>query len=92
MIIHCCVACGKFSINRIAGDDNTILLEDLFVQSQHMPQAILERLNAQGILPLGARDVTLVQSQLFGWQSILAEFEGEAEVHSPAVKSVSQDQ
>ena len=92
MIIPRCAACGKFSINRIAGDDNTVLLNELFVQSQHMPQAMLERLGAQGILPLGARDVTLVQSQLFGWQSILAEFESEAEVYTPAVKFISQDQ
>lgn len=92
MIIHRCAACGKFSINRIAGDDNTILLNDLFVQSQHMPQALLERLSAQGILPLSARDITLVQSQLFGWQSILAEFEGEVEVPALSVKFVSQEQ
>jgi len=79
MLIHRCAACGKLSINRIAGDDNTIMLNDLFVRSQRMAPALLEGLSAQGILPLGARDFTLVQSQLFGWQSILAEFEGAEE-------------
>ena len=75
MLIHRCAACGKLSINRIAGDDNTIMLNDLFVRSQDMPPALLEGLSAQGILPLGVRDITLVHSQLFGWQSILEEFE-----------------
>ncbi len=75
MLIHRCAACGKLSINRVAGDDNTIMLNDLFVRSQDMPPALLEGLSAQGILPLGARDFTLVHSQLFGWQSILEEFE-----------------
>lgn len=75
MLIHRCAACGKLSINRIAGDDNTILLNDLFLKSQRMEKQLLEQLTAQGILPLGPRDITLVQSQLYGWQSILAEFE-----------------
>jgi DNA-directed RNA polymerase subunit RPC12/RpoP len=92
MLIHRCAACGKLSINRIAGDDNTLLLNELFLGSQHLPQPLANRLAAQGILPLGPRDFTLVQSQLFGWQSILAEFEGEVVVHAPAVKFVSQDQ
>jgi hypothetical protein len=92
MLIHRCAACGKLSINRIAGDDNTLLLNELFLGSQHLPQPLANRLAAQGILPLGPRDFTLVQSQLFGWQSILAEFEGEVVVHAPAVKFVLQDQ
>jgi len=79
MLIHRCTACGKLSINRIAGDDNTIMLNDLFLRSQYLPTQLTKQLNAQGILPLGARDFTLVQSQLFGWQSILAEFEGAEE-------------
>lgn len=79
MLIHRCAACGKLSINRIAGDDNTIMLNDLFLRSQYMPTQLTEQLKARGILPLGARDFTLVQSQLFGWQSILAEFEGAEE-------------
>jgi DNA-directed RNA polymerase subunit RPC12/RpoP len=92
MLIHRCVACGKLSINRIAGDDNTLLLNDLFLRTQRMPQALAARLSAQGILPLKPRDITLVQSQLFGWQSILAEFEGELEVMSRADQFVEQDQ
>ncbi len=93
MLIHRCAACGKLSINRIAGDDNTLLLNDLFLGSQRMPPQSAERLAAQGILPLGARDVTLVQSQLFGWQSILAEFEGGVEVITThAAQFVSQEE
>lgn len=93
MLIHRCAACGKLSINRIAGDDNTLLLNDLFLGSQRMPPQLAERLAAQGILPLGARDVTLVQSQLFGWQSILAEFEGGVEVITThAAQFVSQEE
>lgn len=92
MLIHRCAACDKLSINRIAGDDNTILLNDLFLRSQRMPAQLADRLAAQGILPLGARDITLVQSQLFGWQSILEEFEGKVEVTTRAAKYVSQEQ
>lgn len=93
MLIHRCAACGKLSINRIAGDDNTLLLNDLFLGSQRMPPQLAERLAAQGILPLGARDVTLVQSQLFGWQSIQAEFEGGVEVITThAAQFVSQEE
>ena len=92
MLIHRCAACGKLSINRIAGDDNAILLNDLFLHSQCMPLQLTERLAAEGILPLGPRDFTLVQSQLFGWQSILAKFEGEVEVTTRSKKFVSLEQ
>lgn len=92
MLIHRCAACGKLSINRIAGDDNTLLLNELFARSQHMPQPLEDRLSAQGILPLGPRDITLVQSQLFGWQSILAEFEGGAEVSTHAEQYTTLEQ
>lgn len=82
MLIHCCAACGKLSINRIAGDDNTLMLNDLFLRSQRMSPQLAKRLLAQGILPLGPRDFTLVQSQLFGWQSILSEFEPVVEIRA----------
>ncbi len=88
MLIHRCAACGKLSINRIAGDDNAILLNDLFLHSQWMPLQLTERLAAEGILPLGPRDFTLVQSQLFGWQSILVEFEQGIENLSEVIEFV----
>jgi len=92
MLIHRCAACGKFSINRIAGDDNTILLNDLFLRSQHMPLQLTEQLIRKGILPLEARDITLVQSQLFGWQSILAEFEGAEEARITICETASTEE
>lgn len=92
MLIHRCAACGKLSINRIAGDDNTLLLNDLFLSTQRMPQQLAVRLTMQGILPLGPRDFTLVQSQLFGWQSILAEFEGGVGVTPRTEQFVEENQ
>jgi hypothetical protein len=75
MIIHRCVGCGKISINRIAADDSAGALLALYKRSQNMAGGLLQTLAAQGIQPLRAADLTTVYSQLFGWQSILGEFE-----------------
>jgi hypothetical protein len=76
MLIHRCTGCGKISINRIASDDSTGALIALYRQIGEYSEELLLELAAQKIHPLMAADVTTVFSQLFGWQSILEEFEG----------------
>ena len=75
MLIHRCTGCGKFSINRVAADDNATRIYDLFLRSQTMEEKLKSGLNAIKILPLAACDLTRVHSRLFGWQSILEEFQ-----------------
>jgi len=53
---------------------------------------LTEQLIRKGILPLEARDITLVQSQLFGWQSILAEFEGAEEARITICETASTEE
>ncbi len=91
MLIHRCAGCGKISINRVAADDNAARIYDLFLRVQHVEAALLFRLKAQGITPLEARDLTTVHTQLFGWQSLLDEFQaGDANSIAVEVGSVYQ--
>ncbi len=77
MLIHRCSACGKISINRIAADDSAGQLYRLYRTSFTMAEELKQRLTTQGIHPLEAADLTTVFSQLFGWQSILEEFQAQ---------------
>ncbi len=77
MLIHRCTACGKLSINRIAADDSAGQLYRLYRTSFKMEVPLRRRLDEQGIRPLEAADLTTVFSQLFGWQSILDEFQSQ---------------
>lgn len=85
MIIHRCANCGKLSINRIAADDSSGSLLELYRSSCDLPEATQRELHPLGILPLEATDLTAVFSQLFGWQPILQEFE-------PSSKYVAQEE
>lgn len=75
MLIHRCTGCGKFSINRIAADDDASVIYQVFNRSMALTANWNERLKNEGIRLLGRTDLTVVYSQLFGWQSILGEFE-----------------
>jgi predicted RNA-binding Zn-ribbon protein involved in translation (DUF1610 family) len=75
MLIHRCTGCGKVSINRIASDDSSGALIALYQGQDNLTDEFMLELAAQNIEPLLADDVTIVFSQLFGWQSILNEFE-----------------
>lgn len=75
MLIHRCTGCGKISINRIAADDEAYAVYRVFQQSETLAQEFKEALEGQGILLLGTREITTVYSRLFGWQSILEEFQ-----------------
>lgn len=92
MIIHLCLTCGKHSINRISGDDTALKLMELFDRSRNIPKALSSQLAAEGILLLGPRDLTLVHSQLFGWQAILTEFREEAPSIIEVLNNSTHDQ
>jgi predicted RNA-binding Zn-ribbon protein involved in translation (DUF1610 family) len=75
MLIHRCTGCGKLSINRIAADDDAGMIYQVFNRSLGLTEKWKNLLKDEGIRLLGSTDLTVVYSQLFGWQSILKEFE-----------------
>lgn len=75
MLIHRCTGCGKLSINRIAADDDATMIYQVFNRSLGLTEKWKYLLKDEGIRLLGSTDLTVVYSQLFGWQSILEEFE-----------------
>ena len=77
MLIHHCSSCGKISINRIASDDSSGALISLYHAAEDISDEFIGKLAEQNIHLLSAGDLTTVFSQLFGWQAILKEFEGE---------------
>jgi hypothetical protein len=81
MLIHQCAGCGKYSINRIAGDDDAHALYWVFTESENLSQEILSELAGQGIDILNRGDMTVVFSQLFGWQAIVEELSQHEAVH-----------
>lgn len=71
MLIHQCAGCGKYSINRIAGDDDAHALYRVFTGSGNLSPEVLSELAEQGINILNRGDSLVVFSQLFGWQAIV---------------------
>jgi len=66
MLIHECVNCGKISINRIAGDDNTEAILRRFKESQGLPPEKRSLLEHSGIEVLSDERREEVLIQLFG--------------------------
>jgi hypothetical protein len=66
MLIHRCSECGKLSINRVAGDDLTERIMEVFNISTEMDSHTQENLVASGIRPLAVAECELVISQLHG--------------------------
>jgi hypothetical protein len=89
MLIHRCLGCGKHSINRIAADDDPQQVYQIFRNSFELCEETVRQLNDEGILLLGSRDLTIVYSQLYGWQSLLEEFQLTPDVESRCVKAES---
>ena len=86
MLIHRCTGCGKHSINRIAADDDPHAVYRLFHRSFDLCEEMVRQLNDEGILLLNSRDLTVVYSQLYGWQSIYDEFQLSFEEEYKGVK------
>ena len=74
MLIHECMECGSLSINRIAADDDSESILDVFATSLKNRDQIRTRMEADGIIILDAEDDELVRSQLFGQNAEMAIF------------------
>ena len=66
MLIHQCERCKQISINRIAADDQTSLIEKIFEESLNIPSDTLNNLQEQGIQILGKIDQEHIKIQLYG--------------------------
>lgn len=68
MVIHQCTNrdCGKISINRIAGDDNTGVILRVFEESQILSDDLRKEITKASISLLTGRDEGRVKTQLFG--------------------------
>jgi len=66
MLIHRCSECGKLSINRVAADDLTERLMDIFYTSFELDVITQQQLKASGIQLLLGADHKLVTTQLHG--------------------------
>jgi hypothetical protein len=66
MLIHACEDCGVFSINRVAADDDTNLLVELYQQSLGLEAERVSALRAQQIHLLQQKDEEVLMERLFG--------------------------
>jgi len=66
MLIHHCLSCDKFSINRIAGDDSPIVILKVFENSFGLSKEIKEKLKKGKIDFLTKKDKKEIETQLFG--------------------------
>jgi hypothetical protein len=73
MLIHRCRECGKISINRIAADDLSDRLMEIFHTSVGMDMVTRNRLQSSGIQLLRRAEYKLVSHQLYGIDGALNE-------------------
>ena len=66
MLIHECTECGSLSINRMAADDDSESILEVFNASLQNNDQLRVRSEADGILMLNAEDGEMVHRQLFG--------------------------
>ena len=66
MLVHECVECGTLSINRIAADDDSESVMEVFNESLLFGYEIRLRCEGHGILMLNAEETESVYVQLFG--------------------------
>ena len=66
MLIHECTECGSLSINRVAADDDSESILDVFKTSLQHSYQFRTRVETHGIIILNAEDDESVRSQLFG--------------------------
>ncbi|MBP7227669.1 MAG: RNHCP domain-containing protein [Longilinea sp.] len=66
MLIHQCRACGSFSLNRIAADDDPQALYQVFLQSANLPADVQWQLAHQHIQLLRMEDKARLRARLFG--------------------------
>ena len=66
MLIHRCRGCDGFSINRLAGDDEVLMVEKTFEDSQKLPEELKKEIESEGIYLLVKKDEKEIKTQLFG--------------------------
>ena len=66
MLVHRCLECGKISANRIAADDDPLLIYRLYADSLQMEQLVKDSIAAAGVGLLDIRHKAIVCAQLFG--------------------------
>ena len=66
MLIHECTECGSLSINRIAADDDSESIMEVFNASLHNSYQIRAHSETDRIVMLNAEDGGMVRRQLFG--------------------------
>ncbi len=66
MLIHVCQGCNKVSINRIAADDDTKAILEVFDQAKKLEPQTLKTLEDQHIRVLDDNDLVEIKNQLFG--------------------------
>jgi len=69
MLVHLCVECSRLSINRIAADDHSGTVYEVFHVSLGMDCTTKARLSEAGIEILERMDTEAVRRQLFGWKN-----------------------
>jgi len=79
MLIHECTECGSLSINRIAADDDSESILEVFNASLQNSDQLRTRSEADGILMLNAEDGELMRRQLFGQNAEIPIFAWSAE-------------
>lgn len=71
MIVHQCTGCNDYRINRIAGDDNPVIVEEVYRNSLSLEPETLRALESRGITPLTHEDEAEVMRQLNGDQATI---------------------
>lgn len=66
MLIHQCLKCDKISINRLAADDNSQVILEVFEKSKQLNPEIMSRLNEEKIKMLAEQDKQEILIQLYG--------------------------
>jgi hypothetical protein len=66
MLVHYCIDCGAFSINRIAADDDNLKLIATFKNNLLNKTSFMHREKLKDIEFLGEEDRQMLQSGLFG--------------------------
>ena len=69
MLIHLCLTCQDFSINRIAADDNPEMILHIFEESKNLDQGLLDKLSDEKIKILTESEKSEILTQLYGKKS-----------------------
>lgn len=84
MLVHRCCNCEMLSINRIAADDDPDETLRVFENSFQLDAVLKAGLRAAGVHVLDRTKKSLIQDQLFGHESSLAEMLFKSSVMDPA--------